>query len=59
MAESITSRLISSINLNTNIVNVFIVFKLNSYSTHISKYGDNALFGNDDGKNNGKYVTFK
>ena len=22
------------------------------------KYGDNSVFGNDDGKNNGKYITF-
>ena len=51
-------RLTSNISLNTSIVNVFVVYKLNSYSTHISKYGTNALFGNDDGKNNGKYITF-
>ena len=51
-------RLTCNTNLNTSIVNVFVVFKLNSYSTHISKYGDNALFGNDDGKNNGKFITF-
>ena len=51
-------RLTSNINLNSSIVAVFVVYKLNSYSTHISKYGTNALFGNDDGKNNGKYITF-
>ena len=51
-------RLTSNINLNSSIAVVFVVYKLNSYSTHISKYGTNALFGNDDGKNNGKYITF-
>ena len=51
-------RLTSNINLNSSIVVVFVVYKLNAYSTHISKYGTNALFGNDDGKNNGKYITF-
>ena len=50
--------MISNINLNTSIVNVFVVFSLNTYSSSISKYGQNALFGNDDGKNNGKYITF-
>ena len=51
-------RFISKINLNTPIVNVFVVFKINAYSNHITRYGDNAIFGNDDGKNNGKYITF-
>ena len=51
-------RLTSTIALNSQFVVIFIVYKLKSYSTHISKYGTNALFGNDDGKNNGKYVTF-
>ena len=53
-----SKRIVSNINFNSSLVTVFIVYKINSYKSTISKYGDNALFGNDDEDNNGKYITF-
>ena len=51
-------RLTANINLNAPIVNVFVVYSLNTFKSSISIYGQNALFGNDDGRNNGRYITF-
>ena len=51
-------RLTCNINMNTPIVNIFVVFEIDAYTKSIAKYGHNAVFGNDDGRNNGKFITF-